>query len=213
MNFNKSPGSDGLPVEFYKKFWTVIRSDFMEMVKFVKDLKQLSDSQSLGVIKLIAKTGNLELVENWRPITLLNVDYKIISKVIANRLKIVMDKVISKEQYCGVTGRSIVSCNNTIRDVIHYSKEKDMEMAILSLDWSKAFDRVSLQFVFKVMKKFGFPDEFIEWMAGLYKNCNSRVSVNGSLSSSFNVRRSIRQGCPTIYVIICNFSRTFVSGY
>ena len=89
---------------------------------YVKE--KMSDSQNLGIIKLSPKSGDLELIENWRPISLLNVDYKIISKTIANRLKNVLEKIISPEQYCGVPNRSIINCNNnSIRDIVNYVRE------------------------------------------------------------------------------------------
>ena len=93
----------------------------------------------------------MELVENWRPISLLNVDYKICAKVLANRMRLVMDKVISAEQYCGVNGRSIINCNNVIRDIVYYSTETQSNVALLNLDWSKAFDRVDTKFLCRIM--------------------------------------------------------------
>ena len=204
MSNNKSPGSDGLPIEFYKKVWKIIKFDYMEMVKYVCNDSRLSNSQLLGIIKLIAKSGDLKVIENWRPISLLNVDYKIFAKVLTNRLKSLVHKFFSKEQYCGVIGKSIVNCNNTIRDIFYCINENDKELAVMNLDWAKAFDRVNVKFVFQVMDKFGFPKEFIDMIKILYKECKSCVYVNGALSSSFFIKRSIRQGCPLsmlLYVI------------
>ena len=144
------------------------------------------------------------MIENWRPISLLTVDYKIISKILANRLKFVMHKIVAEEQYCGIIGKSLVSCNNNIRDVIEYVTSTNNEAAVINLDWSKAFDRVDMQFLFKVMRKLGIPTEFIEWVEMLYHNTQSCVSINGLLGARFHVERSVRQGCPLsmlLYVI------------
>ena len=203
MNSGKSPGSDGLPVEFYKKFWKIIKTHFHEVIKCMLD-KELCKSQYEGVIKLLPKSGDLELMENWRPISLLNVDYKICAKILASRLKVVMHKVVSSEQYCGIMGRSIVDCNNTMRDVIQYSVDNQLNVAILNLDWSKAFDRVCINFLFKIMNSLGFSNCFLSWLKILYKSSVSSLCINGIMSSSFPIERSVRQGCPLsmmLYVI------------
>ena len=192
MKNGKSPGNDGLSIEFYKKFWNTIKSDLLEVVRYALKHGELSPSQYQGIIKLGAKKGNLELIESWRPITLLNVDYKIISKVIANRLKYVMDKIISKEQYCGVPGRTIVHCNNTLRDLINYVNNNNLQVGLLNLDWSKAFDRVNMSFLFEIMVSMGFPEEFINWIKTLYKCSKSSLCVNGLITSSIDVKRSVR---------------------
>ena len=169
---------------------------------YVKE--KMSDSQNLGIIKLSPKSGDLELIENWRPISLLNVDYKIISKTIANRLKNVLEKIISPEQYCGVPNRSIINCNNSIRDIVNYVRENNLKAGLLNLDWSKAFDRVNMTFLFKVMSKFGFSPSFISLIKVLYKDCKSMISINGLFSEKFDINRSVRQGCPLsmlLYII------------
>ena len=204
MKSGKSPGNDGITIEFYKKFWKVIKNDFIEVVRYVLEHERLSTSQYEGTIKLGPKGGDPELIQNWRPISLLNVDYKIISKTLSDRLKQVMGKIISKEQYCGIPDRSIIHCNNTMRDIINYVRDNDLQAGLLNLDWSKAFDRVNLSFLFNVMKKFGFSDKFIKWIKTLYKDCKSSICVNGLLTSNFSIQRSVRQGCPLsmlLYVI------------
>ena len=203
MNCGKSPGSDGLPVEFYKKIWKFIKPHFLEVIKCMLE-RELSTSQYEGIIKLISKKEDLELLENWRPISLLNVDYKICAKMLANRLKYVMEKIISKEQFCGVPGRSIVECNNFMRDIIQYSNDENVNVGLLNLDWAKAFDRVSIDFLFKIMGRLGFSNIFLKWLKIMYKTCNSSLCINGIISSPFRIKRSVRQGCPLsmmLYVI------------
>lgn len=145
-------------------------------MKYISIVKCMSNNQYLGVIRLLSKNGDLTLLENWRPLTLLNIDYKIYAKILTNRLKNIMSKIISPEQYCAVEGRSIFNCNSIIRGIMYYSKDNNLEMAILNLDWSKAFDRVNIEFVFKVMEKLVVPVDFRNLVGILYKDCKSCVN-------------------------------------
>ena len=108
MNKNKSPGIDGLTVEFFTQFWDILKTPFHKVVKSIQNEKQLSRSMKRGIISLFyKKKGYKTNLKNFRPISLLNVDYKIISKVLANRLKSVMPSIISPEPTCCVPGRDI----------------------------------------------------------------------------------------------------------
>ena len=197
MNKGKTPGEDGLPLEFYLTTWEIIKREFTEMVKFAIDIElELGQSQSKGILKLVPKDGDLSYLKNWRPISLLNIDYKCIAKILANRLKNVLHKVVSKEQFCSVEGRSIVKCNTLIRDIVYYINENDLECALINLDWSKAFDRVDLSFMFKTMSRMGFNEAFIRKVKMLYNGSLSAICINGMISNFFPVERSIRQGCP-----------------
>ena len=169
MNKGKSPGEDGLPAEFYLKTWHIIRREFIGMVEFVLEKETLGKQQNSGIIKLLPKEGDLRRIQNWRPVSLLGVDCKIISKLIANRLRDYLEKCISKEQFCSVKGRSIVNCNTLIRDIMYYVNSQGKRMAMMNLDWSKAFDRVPINFLVKVLKKYGFDD----------RNCYSALCING----------------------------------
>lgn len=100
MKTGKSPGLDGLTLEFYREFWAILKQDFLEMANEGFTRGKLSHSQRTGVIRLIYKKGNREDLTNWRPITLLNADYKIIAKTLANRLKEVLPSIVDMDQTC-----------------------------------------------------------------------------------------------------------------
>jgi hypothetical protein len=106
MATGKSPGLDGLPAEFYQRFWSLLGIDFVDVINFAYNHGQLSPSQRSGLITLIHKHGDRLDMKNWRPITLLCVDYKIVAKAIANRLLGVIAKVTHSDQTCGVPGRN-----------------------------------------------------------------------------------------------------------
>ena len=121
----KSPGIDGLPIEFYITFWDIISQDFIELINYIFEKKHiLSHSQRSAVITLIPKKDDLHKIKNWRPKSLLCVDYKIITKTIANRLKNVLNTLVSKDQTCSVPGRNIYSNIFLFRDIIQYSEDK-----------------------------------------------------------------------------------------
>ena len=105
-NKTKKPGSDGLPDEFYQTFWDILGPEFLRVVRFSLDeAKKLPYSQTVSIICLSYKKGDKHSLKNWRPISLLSCDYKIISKTLANRMKGVLANIISDRQTCCVPGR------------------------------------------------------------------------------------------------------------
>ena len=127
---------------------------------------------------------------------MLCVDYKILSNILAERLKKVLHKVIYSKQFCCVPGRSINHCNMEIRDIIYYANDVDLELALVNLDWYKAFDLVSIEFTLKALRKLGFGEQFVYWVSVLYNDIEIAVQINNILSNFFPVTRSVRQGCP-----------------
>ena len=139
---NKSPGLDGLPYEFYTKFWDLIGPDLVSTFNDSFSKGSLSFSQRTGLITLLYKKNDRFDTKNWRPISLLCTDYKILSKVLTNRLKAVLSSVISDSQSCGVPGRFSGSNVRTIQDIVNFCNVHEKGGAIISLDQEKAFDRV-----------------------------------------------------------------------
>ena len=195
LNSNKSPGLDGLPNEFYLKYWDIIHLEVSEVIKNIILGNLLQGKQKNAVITLIPKDGDLELLKSWRPISLLCSDVKIVAKILANRLKPCMPDLISEDQYC-MNNRSIVDCNVQMRDIMYYAGSNNLKGAIINLDWEKAFDRVSWEFLSKIMKKLGFSHFIIQWLMNLYNDITSSCLINGYVSSVFKIERGVRQGCP-----------------
>jgi hypothetical protein len=205
MKNGKSPGSDGLGKEFYDKFFYLFGNDFVSVINRAYTDGALSESQRTGYITLLCKNPACpENLSNWRPISLLNVDYKIISKSLANRLRKVLPAVVNIDQTCSVPGRSIMDNLHLLRNVVDYCEYKQSRCAIISFDQAKAFDRVSHDFIFRVLRAFGFGESFIRWIFVLYFDTRSRILVNGFLSDLVYIGRSVRQGCglsPLLYVL------------
>ena len=205
MAKNKAPGLDGFPAEFYLRFWHVLGGDLVAVLNSCFRSGSLALSQRRGVITLSFKRGDRLDPRNWRPITLLNVDYKIASRVIAGRLLKVIHLVVSGDQTCGVPGRFIGENVSLLRDVVHYASSSGTPVAILSLDQEKAFDRVDWGFMKSTLVAMGFGPSFISWVNLFYFHVQSSVNVNGYLSPFFPLSRGVRQGCPLsplLYVLV-----------
>ncbi|KAJ8018214.1 hypothetical protein HOLleu_43920 [Holothuria leucospilota] len=193
---NKAPGIDGLPYEFFHNFFDLIGTDLLEVYNDVFERGCLTSSQQVAVISLIAKKGDILSTKNWRPISLLNADYKILSKVLQTRLAKVMPGIVNVFQTCAVPGRTIHNNLILIRDIIDYTQLKNTGCCLLSVDQEKAFDKVDWSFLFKVLCKLGFGGNFVKWISILYTDIKSRLLINGELSDPICISRGVRQGCP-----------------
>ena len=164
----------------------------------------LSASQYKGVLTLLHKGGEREDIQNWRPLTLLNCDYKIILKLLAERLKNVLTKLIHPYQKGFVKGRNINEANRMIQDIIRYVDEENEEGIIVFLDQQKAFDRVEWGWVDFALNAFNVGGKFRGWIQMLVKNPATSIKTNGFVSKIFSISRSCRQGClvaPLIYIL------------
>ena len=194
---NKSPGLDGYSAEFFKKFWPQLGHYFMECLNECFLTGNLTCSQSQGLITCLPKTGKARnLLKNWRPISLLNTTYKIISLCITNRLRPILDRIISQEQKGFLQGRTIADCTRLMYDIIWECEYKNKDGLILLVDFQKAFDSLSWKFINETLQKFNFGNDFIKWVNMFQKNSNSRIILNGYLSEPFNLYRGCRQGDP-----------------
>lgn len=196
MKGGKAPGADGLPSEFYRLFFPFFGHGFVEMINICCEQGVLPKSLRHGVITLLCKDeATSENLNSWRPISLLNIDYKIVSKTLANRLKTVVNLIVHPDQTCAIPGRSIADNLHLMRNIVDYARSGSTPVAVLALDQAKAFDRVSHKFLFATLQAYGFGDSFINWIRICYSQCTSQVIVNGFLSESIDITRSIRQGC------------------
>ena len=151
MKLNKSPGPDGIPVEFYKKYWSSVGTDLHEVLVTSYSDDELPYTQYLALITLLYKKGARENIKNWRPISLLNVDLKILSKALAERLKKVLHEIIHVDQQGCIPGRYIGKNIRLLEDIIN---EQDDDAVILVLDQEKAFDRVEWNWIYRVLHQF-----------------------------------------------------------
>ena len=204
LNENKSPGLDGFTAEFYKKFWSLIKDRYTDFINCA-DQTSFSAFKNTSVTALLYKEkGDTDDLKNYRPISLINVDLKILTKTLTNRLKTVLPSIIHFTQ-TAVDGRRIDNTVHMLRDFVQLANTENLESAFIFLDQEKAFDRVNHAFLYKTMRAFGIGPVFIHWIRLIYSNATTRVKVNGFLSKNIPLRRGVRQGCPLsplLYVLI-----------
>lgn len=193
---NKSPGTDGITYEFYKKFNNEISNDLMNLITNIELNEKLPESTRTSRIKLIYKGGNPKQIKNYRPISLLNTEYKIIAKIIASRMKNLLMEIIPNEQKAGVNERRIEHIHYNIEAAINLTKEMKRKMIIMTIDQQKAFDKINHNYIFKVMKKMKIPENIIKWITILYKDTKCQINVNGKDTMPIKIINGIKQGCP-----------------
>ena len=193
----KSPGLDGIPIDFYKVFWLDIKEYFLAAVTATYENKTLSLSQKRGLISLIPKKDKNPLsLKNWRPLTLLTADYKILAKVIANRIKMSLTNIIHSDQTGFIKGRYIGENIITLLNILEYTEEEDIPALLVFVDYEKAFDSVEWSFINDCLELFNFSDTIISWVNILYRDIQTCVSNNGWFTNFFHPTRGVRQGCP-----------------
>jgi exonuclease III len=194
---NKSPGTDGLTNEFYLEYWQLIKGLLTRAINTGLKRGTLPLSQRRGIISLIPKPQkDLEELKNWRPITLLNQDYKLLTKAIANRIQTTLTNIISDDQSGFVKGRYI-GCNiQRTQNLIELCEEMQEKAILVNIDFEKAFDTISWNFIYTAMEKLGYPENFIKWVKTLYEGIETCVINNGHSSKFFHPEKGVRQGCP-----------------
>ena len=194
---NKSPGLDGLPYEFYQVTWDIIGHDFADVLQVQLKRFILIESDKHGVTRLTSKVTEL------RPITLINCDYKILSKGFVKKLCPVMPEIIKSGQLCSVEEKNILFGIANIISSVDYVNAQKVAAYMVSLDMFKAYDRVMLDYLVKVMKAMKFPHNFINWVLMLHEGATTCFLLS-FLTEPIKVLFSIRQGDPLsmlLYII------------
>ena len=183
MKNNKSPGSDGFPAEFYKYFWVDLKYIVMRMLRSCYESCVMPPSLQEGIIILIPKNGKpRNQINSFRPITLLNTSYKILSASIANRYKRVISKLVDPTQSGFIKGRFIGDNTRLMSDIIAYLKDERKFGMFLALDIEGAFNSVSWKFINIALSKYNLPSEIIRWFNVMNEGACARVLYNGYLS-------------------------------
>ncbi|CAM5113518.1 unnamed protein product [Eretmochelys imbricata] len=196
MPTNKSPDMDRLTVEFYRVFWDVLGPDLVTVWAESLQSGVLPLSCRRAVLALLPKKGDLRDLRNWRPVSLLSTDYKIVAKAISLRLGSVLADVIHPDQTYTVSDRSIFDNLFMVRDLLELRRRDGLSFALLSLDQEKAFDRVDHGYLLSTLQAFGFGPQFVGFLRVLYTSAECLVKLNWTLTEPVSFGRGVRQGCP-----------------
>ena len=191
MSNNKSPGNDGLTRELYEMFWEDLKKLLCASITKAFHRGELSHSQKQALIK---KDRDKKLIKNWRPISLLNIDTKLISKVLAERLKNVLPSLISSGQTAFVKGRFISKGGRLISDILEICDKLQIKDFLVTVEIEKAFDSINHCFLIKVFEKYGLEKNFIKWIKILLQNQESCIVKEGATTNYFKLEKGTRQG-------------------
>ncbi|KAL3698064.1 hypothetical protein R1sor_012140 [Riccia sorocarpa] len=173
-----------------------MRNDCVEMVQKVWEVQKLLPRDNRSVIKLLAKNEERSWLKNWRPISLLPTTYKIIAKIIACRLKEMMAGLVDRQQTGFIAGRDIIENVLSLRLAQEWTQASRHEAIFVKLDFEKAYDRVSHDFLWDTLKAAGMEADNVGMIKGLVIGGQSLVHVNGWFTDEFPILRGVRQGCP-----------------
>ena len=204
MNLDKAPGLDGFTARFYTACWDIIQKDLVKMVRKSQNCSKIGGSTNSSFLALIPKEKGAQNFSKFRLISLCNTGYKIITKVMANRIKKILPRIILENQGGFIQGRQIQYNIILVQEAIHSSCQRKEKGMIVKLDLANAFDKVRLNFLFAVMHKLGFHPKLVNWIKSCISGPWITPLVNGRPANFFQASRGLRQGCPLsplLYVI------------
>ncbi|CAM8888030.1 unnamed protein product [Rhodiola kirilowii] len=199
LGSTKAPGLDGFSALFFQKFWEQVK---IEVIRFALDFLnngKLDPLVNQTLITLIPKVKNPEKLAEYRPISLVNVTMKIITKTLANRLKVVLPSLISESQSAFIPGRLITDNILLAHELMHFIKTRSSRVNgyyCVKLDMTKAYDRVDWKFLEEIQLKLGFPVAWVSKVMHCVKTVSYKIRVNDMISEVFYPERGLRQGDP-----------------
>lgn len=193
---NRAAGFDGIPIEFYKCFWQDLKSLLIKLINNFQQTSQLPKSMKKIIIKPIPKPGDRNQLKNWRPISLMNTDYKIISRIYSKKLSSVLGSLLSSDQSYCIPGRTIYDNLHLIRNVIKHSNKINAPLAILSIDQMEAFNKISHSYLQHLLKVQRFGPNFCNAIHSILSNTQAIIKLGPALLAPFQFKTGFRQGDP-----------------
>ncbi|GKC62400.1 RNA-directed DNA polymerase, eukaryota, partial [Tanacetum coccineum] len=190
---DKSPGPNGFSFSFYHHFWPVIEKDVFEAVNYFFMYGEIPDRCNSNFIALIPKILDANMVKDFRPISLIGSLYKIIAKILANRLVGVLGDLVNEVQSAFVADRQILDGPFILDEVLQWCRRKKKHALIFKVDFEKAFDSVRWDFVDDVLNKFGFGERWRTWIQSCLRSSRGSILVNGSPTEALQFFRGLKQ--------------------
>ncbi|GJX28013.1 putative RNA-directed DNA polymerase, eukaryota, reverse transcriptase zinc-binding domain protein [Tanacetum coccineum] len=193
---DRASGPDGFTFKFFTTFWDVIKADVIRFVQeFFLTCYFLKGCNS-SFIALIPKITNAKFVTDFRPISLIGCQYKIVGKLLANRLSTVIGSCVSSEQSAFIKGRNILDGPLVLNEIMAWHRKRKKDLMVFKVYFEKAFDSLRWDFLDLVMVKLGFGTKWRKWIFGCLRNARTSVLVNGSPTREFEIYKGLRQGDP-----------------
>ncbi|GJU79479.1 putative RNA-directed DNA polymerase, eukaryota, reverse transcriptase zinc-binding domain protein [Tanacetum coccineum] len=190
---DRAPGPDGFTFKIFKTYWEVNQSD---VVKFVREFFQSArfpKGCNSSFIALIPKVGDAKFVSDFRPISLIGCQYKIIGKILANRLSMVVGTCVSPVQSTFIKGRNILDGPLILNECMAWYRKKKKDLMVFKVDFEKAFDSLRWDYLNTIMEKLGFGNKWRSWIAGCLNHSRASILVNGSPTSEFELSKGLHQ--------------------
>jgi hypothetical protein len=204
LNKDSAPGPDGFGAYFFQHFWEIIQTDVCNAVLEFFTTSWILPGFNSNIITLLPKNPNASSIDQYRPIAMANFKFKIISKIIADRLALILPTIISEEQRGFIHDRNIKDCLCIASEATNLLHNKAFGGNLaLKIDISKAFDTLEWLFLLEVLKRFGFNEMFCNWIHVILKSAFLSVSINGKAQGYFNCTRGVRQGDPLSHLLFC----------
>ncbi|GJU31065.1 RNA-directed DNA polymerase, eukaryota [Tanacetum coccineum] len=193
---DKAPGPDGFTFGFYRRFWKVIENDVFDAVNHFFTYGDIPKGCNSSFIALIPKIPDANVVKDFRPISLIGSLYKIIAKILANRLVVVLGDIVNEVQSAFIADRQILDGPFILNEVLQWCKSKKKQSLIFKVDFEKAYDSVRWDFLDEVLKKFGFGDKWCTWIQSCLRSSRGSIIINGSPTAEFQFHKGLKQGDP-----------------
>ncbi|GJZ51537.1 RNA-directed DNA polymerase, eukaryota [Tanacetum coccineum] len=182
---NKSPGPDGFTFEFFRKFWNIVGPDMCEAVGWFFNHNSFARGCNSSFVSLIPKIQDPKLVSDFRPISLIGSLYKVVTKILAMRLSVVISDLVSEVQTAFLPNRQILDGPFIINELLSWCKLKKQQAMVLKIDFAKAYDSIRWDFLDDVLSSFGFGSKWRSWIKGSLYSGMASILVNGSPTAEF----------------------------
>ncbi|GKB98504.1 RNA-directed DNA polymerase, eukaryota [Tanacetum coccineum] len=193
---DKAPGPDGFTFGFYRRYWDLIQTDVIDAVKWFFVHGRIPKGGNSSFITLIPKVPNASMVKEFRPISLIGSLYKIIAKVLANRMVMVLNDLVNEIQSAFVADRQILDGPFMLNEIVQWCKSKKKQSMIFKVDFEKAYDSVRWDFIDDILRRFGFGEKWCMWIQSCLHSSRGSVLVNGSPTKEFQFYKGLKQGDP-----------------